>query len=545
MAEKQSTTTSQRSGVLSYEELNEVIKMASQIYNSGYGRAFSPQMSNQLLIERTGDVAIPTKDKVRQLLSKADKDSELIHTYNAFANTYSLLYSRSLDYYVGLLNFDYTITPTNVKWDEIAQDAEKLKEYKEDENRIYKFFERFAYQRDARTLAKKALLNGKAFGWFRNTVCATQNMNMIDDLVSTKKMAGYAIQTMPAHYCLITGQDENEYLYDINMNWFLQAGVDINTYDPVFRQYMKDTFVYDSTAKTYVPSAPPAKRDGVWGQWHQTSLQDGAVCIVADYSDPEGAPFLTPLINNILTDGEIAELQLNADMIAAKGILYGQIPLLDNQKSGGVSDAMAWKPETLTKFMSLVKAGLDKALTAVAMPTENNKFDQYDLSDTKDMYQLQLESTAGNAASASRLIYASGKASQEELRLQVQTDYNRIEPLYRQFERIFGYFANKCTRTYKFAITFSGCTYDFIKNQESENLLKLADKGIVLHPSVYAKVANMPAHIFAKSLEAGHYAGMSDLLTPLISIHTASGNTGGRPTKNVEDRTDSANSNYE
>ncbi|MBQ0143401.1 MAG: hypothetical protein KBT06_11530 [Prevotellaceae bacterium] len=539
-------TENQRNGVLTNKELTEVIQMASQIYNGGYGRVFSPQTSNQLLIERTGDVSIPTRDKVRKLLAQTDKDDELLRAYNGFANTYSLLYSRTVDYYAGLLNFDYTIAPINAKWDEIKKDPDKMKEYKEDEDRIYKFFERFAYKRDGRTLVKKALLNGKAFGWFRNTICATNNMDMVDDNVKTKKTAGYAIQTMPFQYCLITGQDENEYLYDINMNWFLQAGVDINTYDPIFRQYMKDTFVYDSVAKTYVPSAPACKRNGVWGQWHQTSLQDGAICIVADYTNPEGSPFLTPLINNILTDGEIAELQRDADMIAAKGILYGQIPLLDNQKSGEVADAMAWKPETLTMFLALVKAGLDRAITAVAMPTENNKFDQYDLSDTKDMYGTQLETTAGNAASASRIIYSSGKASQEELRLQVQTDYNRVEPLYRQFEKIFGYFANKCTRTYKFAITFSGCTYDFMKKQESENILKLADKGIVLHPSVYAKVADMPAHIFAKSLEAGHYAGMADLLTPLISIHTASASSAqGRPTMDVGDRSESANNNYE
>lgn len=534
-----------RNGVLNMQELNEVINMANQIYNSAYG-GFNPQTSNRLLIQRTGDIAVPTKDKIRDILCKARPDSELMRTYNGFANTYSLLYNRTVDYYVGLLSFDYQITPLNVKWDEIANNKDKLKEYKEDEERIYKFFERFAYKRDGRMLAKKAIINGKSFGWFRNTICATENMNLINDNVKTKKTAGYAVQLMPYTNCLITGQDENEYLYDFDMNYFLQSGVDINTFDPIFRKYMRDTFVYDNNLKTYVPSAQPCRRNGVFGQWHQTSLQDGAICIVADYSNPEAPPFLTPLIGNILTDDEIGELQVNADMIAAKGILYGQIPLLDNQKSGGVSDAMAWKPETLTYFMALVKAGLDKALTAVAMPTENNKFAQYDMSDTKDMYNNQLETTAGNAASASRLIYSSGKASQEELRLQVETDYQKVEPLYRQFEKIFGYFANKCTRNYKFAITFSGCTRGFIRDRENENILKLADKGIVLHPSAYAKVADMPAHIFSKSLEAGHYAGMADLLTPLISIHTSSSsNPNGRPTMNVEDRSDSGNANYE
>ena len=537
-------TEEKRNGTLTAQELSEVITMANQIYNSIRG-GFNPQTSNRLLIQRTGDTTIPTRDKIRDLLCKAKPDSELIRAYNAFAQTYSSLYNRTVDYYTGLLSFDYQITPINAKWDEIVNDKAKMAEYKADEERIYKFFDKFAYKRDARMLTKKAILNGKVFGWFRNTICATENMNIIDDDVKTKKTAGYAVQLMPYTNCLITGQDENEYLYDFDMNYFLQAGVDINTFDPIFRKYMRDTFVYDEGLKTYIPSAQPCKRDGVFGQWHQTSLQDGAICIVADYSNPEGFPFLTPLISNILTDDEIKELQVDADIIAAKGILYGEIPLLDNQKSGGVSDAMAWKPETLTYFMALVKAGLDKALTAVAMPTENNKFAQYDMSDTKDMYEKQLETTAGNAASASRLIYSSGKASQEELRLQVETDYHKVEPLYRQFEKIFGYFANKCTRTYKFAITFSGCTCGFIRDRENENLLKLADKGIVLHPSAYAKVAEMPAHIFAKSLEAGHYAGMSDLLTQLISIHTASSDGGGRPTMNVEDRSDSGNANYE
>lgn len=538
----QAENQNEKNGILTPKELAEVITMASQIYHG----MFNPQTSNALLMQRTGDGMIPTKNQIKSLLSTTSPDSELIRTYNAFAQTYSSLYSRTVDYYVGLLSFDYQITPINVKWEDIASDSEKLAEYKADEERIYKFFDRFAYKRDGKVLAKKALMNGKAFGWFRNTVCATENMNFIDDEVKTKKTAGYAVQLMPYTDCLITGSDENEYLFDINMNYFLQGGVDINTFDPIFRKYMRDTFKYDDAIKSYVPSAQPCRRNGVFGQWHQTSLQDGAICIVADYSNPEKPPFLTPLIGSILSDDEIKDLQANANIIAAKGILYGEIPLLDNQKSGAVTDAMAWKPETLTQFLALVKAGLDTALNAVAMPTKNNKFAQFDMKDTKDMYSTQLETTAGNAASASRLIYSSGKASQEELRLQVETDYQRVEPLYRQFERIFGYFANKCTRTYKFAITFSGCTHGFMRDRENDNILKLADKGIVLHPSAYAKVADMPAHIFHKSLEAGHYAGMEKLLTPLISIHTASTNKNtGRPQIDVEDRSDSGNANYE
>ena len=123
------------SGILTREELSEVIQMANQIYQSG---SFSPYMSNQLLIQRTGDMKLPSRQKIRELLAKAEKDSELISTYNSFAYSYSSLFSRTIDYYVGLLNFDYNIVPINAKWDEIKSSPKKMQEYKEDEERIIK-----------------------------------------------------------------------------------------------------------------------------------------------------------------------------------------------------------------------------------------------------------------------------------------------------------------------------------------------------------------------------------------------------------------------
>jgi hypothetical protein len=185
------------------------------------------------------------------------------------------------------------------------------------------------------------------------------------------------------------------------------------------------------------------------------------------------------------------------------------------------------------------------------MPTANNKFYQFDSKETTDIYSTQLNNTAGNAASASRLIYSSDKAGQFELQAQIQTDFNFISKVYSQFEQFLNFYVNKKTRKYKFNFLFSGANYGFIRSQEAQNLLDLANAGMVLNTSSYAKIVNMRPQDFDRALEEGHYSDLTEKLTMLLNRNTQSGNStdstlgAGRPQLDISDRSESGNQNYE
>jgi hypothetical protein len=248
---------------------------------------------------------------------------------------------------------------------------------------------------------------------------------------------------------------------------------------------------------------------------------------------------LSSMIRNVLTNQEMEALQRDINFITAKGILAGEIPLMDKQKSGEVTDAMAYKLTTLSKFMQAVKMGLEKNISAVAMPTKDVDFYQYE-NKNPDMYSKQLETSSGVGASASRLIYSSGKMSESEIQNAILTDYSLMKRVYTQFNNFMDFYVNKKTRKYKFNFIFSGCNYNFAREAEKKNLLDLAQVGVVLNPSAYSKIVGMKPHDFDRALSEGHYGDMTDKLSMLLSIHTQSGNVGqGAPKKSETEISDS------
>lgn len=518
---------------MSQEDVYKIINMAGQLY--GF---YSPQMSNQNLINLQNNPLFPTREGLDKALTSAPYDRELLASFSEFASSYDRIFSRTKAYFVNMLAFDLDITCRNAK----AEDY-KTQEYKDDLNRVYKFLDKFQYKEHFGNVVNKLMQNGIDYTWFRDSQGTFDKTGLISVDDKPVKKQVYSLQQMPQKYCMITGQWENGYLYDVDMSFLLLPGVDINSYDPVFKEYYNDTFGDIENKSTYIPTAPMNDRDGTFAYWHQTSIDDGAYVFTFDSSNFNAAPPLAPLIKNILTDNEIESLQRDTDFLAARGILVGDIPRLEKQKSGETQDAMAWTPKTLTKFMSLVKAGLDKHINAVAMPTEATKFYQFDNKDTDSLYANTLETTAANAASAARLIYSSGKPGQFELQAQIQSDYNMMKKLYNQFNAFMNFFVNKKTRKFKFNFSFSGSNYDFIREQEKKHLMDLANVGIVLNESAYSKIVGLQPNDFHRSLTEGHYSDFSELLTPLMSIHTQSAKTEGRPT--TENPTESTANNYE
>lgn len=522
---------------LTTEEVHEIIQMAEQIYrNAGY---YSPFLSNQNLIGINNNPLSPTKDKLNKALSDAPYNTELLRAFSEYSEVRDALYSRTIDYYATMLNFDLHITCRNAK----PEDYD-TQEYKDDLNRVYKFLDKFNYKQHFQAMLKEVVRTGVFYGWFRNSMSSTKDMNNIDDVENGIKNSNvYTIQEMPHQFCLITGQDENTYLYDFDMTYFLRPGVSLGSFDPVFRKYYKETFNSKVDDLDYNPNAPLNKRDGVYAQYHQTSPEDGAICMVWDYSNATGISPFIPLIKDILTDEQMDKLQTDVNMLAAKGILYGSIGVMTKAKSGEVADQMEFSPKTLTKFLSLVKAGLGDSIAVAAMPTKETKFVQFDNNYTKAIYADQLSTTAGNAASASRIIYSSDKTSQFELQIQVETDYHRVSRLYQQFNNILNLYVNKKTKKFKFNFNLSGSTYNFIRDKENQALLDLANVGMVLNSSAYAKIVGMQPNEFIRAMAEGHHGDFTKNLTQLISIHNSSQNP-GRPQADAADLSDSGEANH-
>ena len=489
--------------LLSESDVFDVVNFANSIYN--IGNFMDTNILNSTLNALQNNPLVPTRNNLLEALKDYKQNADKLRGYSEYAEVYDMIYGRVVEYYAGMLSFDLNIQCINAY---SPKDDYKSEEYKQDLKRVYKFFDNFNYKEEFSKVLRNLLRSEVYYVWLRDSKGNFSDTKEIDFNLkeNSKVMSTYTLQPMPQKYCTITALWEKGLLYDFDMSYFTQVGASLDSYDPVFKKYYKDVF--------------ENKQNIDFNK--RTSPEDGAWVFKLNMSNLNETPFLSSLIKDVLTNEEVANLQRNVNIASAKGILAGEIPLLDKQKSGQVKDAMAWSGKTLENFMKLVKLGLSESVNAVAMPTNENKFYQFE-NKNPNMLENQLKISAGNGVSASRVIYSSDKVTKDELEAQITNDYNIVKKVYNQFNNFLDFYVNKKTRKYKFSFTLHGCSYPFMREREKKAILELADKGMVLNSSVYSGIVGMTPQDFDRSMEEAHYGGFSDKLTMLFSIHTQSG----------------------
>lgn len=347
---------------------------------------------------------------------------------------------------------------------------------------------------------------------------------------------------------MLTGYWEKGLLWDFDMNYFLQPGVDIDGFDPAFKKYYNNVFGDNQNPWHYIPTNPLDSREGIFATWTQTSPDDGAWCFKLFPENFNTTPYLAPFLKDAIRNDEIANLQYNKDIASAYGILAGEIRLFDNAKSGTTANQFAIDPATLGAFMGKVKEGLQNVGTtgpttkAVAMPTENIKWFQFSDSNPT-MYEQQLSNSAGVGSGISRVIYSSDRMSNAEIEAGIIDQYNTVKQVYSQFNNFLEFFGNQLTKKYKFKMTLDGCSYPFEREKRFERLTKAADKGIVLGPSAWASAMGYTPMEFDRLLDEAKYGDFSNKWQLMLNTNTtAQDSQGGRPQKNTGDLTDSGES---
>lgn len=494
---------------LSREQLQDIIDFANGLAIAD--NYFSPWMSNQLLNQLNNNPHIPTIDKLKQALSSYKEQADELQSYMEFMQKWDMIFSRTLRSYSDILSFDLQVIPQG----NYSKEELNSEEFFKEKQQIYRFLDAFDYKNEFHKMCVEMMRHEVVYTWFRKTKWGNTGMKG-------------TLQIMPQKYCLLTGYWEKGLLFDFDMSYFLNPGVDIDGFDPVFKKYYKEMFIDNDKYASYIPTNVLDDRNGTYALWHQTSPDVGAWAFKLTDSDFNTTPFLAPLMLPTLTNNEIAELQKDKDMQSAYGILIGEMRLFDNAKSGTVSDQFAIEPKTLGKFLGAVKRGLGKHIGVGAMPTENTDFYQFNDANP-NMYTNQLSATSGIGASLSRVIYSSDRMSAAEIQYAAETQYHIMKPLYAQFENFLNYFGNKLTRKFKFSFIFDGCSYEFDKEKRLDRLLKLADKGMILDPTAYAFAANMRPQEFERALA---YAQSSEWYLKLglfPNANTTAGSERGRP----------------
>lgn len=511
--------TKQSKDELTKEQVFSVVEFAQGMLDMG--NFYTPQMLNSNLLSLVGDTKTPDYEKILKALDKAKEQAKDLQEYSAWAEYNSMLYARLVRYYANMLSFDLKVICTNASGDDYNS-----KEYLDDKKRVWKFLDSFDYKREFAKVVDICVRQQAYFTWFRTTRGTFSDVPEDVNEEKTTKLPKYTLQTMPQDFCKITGCFEQGLLYDVDMMYFLQPSVDIDSFDPVFKKKARE--IWDERGMLrYKPTNPLNQRNGTFSYWVQTSPDIGAWCFTLNDFQFDTVPFLAPTLSNMITDRELQALQKDKDIEAAYGLLIGEMEMLDKQKSGNVKDAFAVNPKTLGKLLGLVRSGLDKHIKVGAVPMKNTDFYQFE-DKNPNSYSNQVATTSAVSASSGNMLFSTSKMSQEEVRNAIINDSNIIKRMYAQFNAFLNFYVNKKTRKYKFSFEFEGISFPFEQEYRQKKVMDLAGVGIVLPQAIGAAYGYRPQD-FERMMEEARYGGFTNNLVQLVSIHTASDKTGGRP----------------
>ena len=490
---------------------------------------YSPFLSNQLLTNLNNNPRLPSAESVKKALNDYKNSGEELQGFVEFASSFDMIFKRTLYSYANALSFDLQITCKNAYTESDYQSDE----YKKDRQTVDNFLTNFDYKKEFYNVLLNVLKRDTYFTWFRKT----KNGN--------RGKMKFALQIMPQDYCMLTGYFEKGLLWSMNQLYWTLPGVDLDSYDPSLKRTYQRAL--ENAELNYKPSAPLNERNGSYALWADVSPLDGAWCFKWATDNFANNPFLSPYVANILRSDEIGELQYNKDLIAASGILAGEIQLYDQARSGQKANQFSIDPKTLGAFMQKVKSGLNGVAKIAAVPLTNIKYFQFE-DKNPNSYTNELTTTAGIGTGISRVIYSSDKMSNAELEAALNEVYQTMKPMYAQFNNFLDFYVNQMTSKYKFKFEFVGSNYQFERDARFDKMMKMADKGLVLNSSAWASAVGMNPVTFDRMLAESKYTGWIDKYSQmLLNANTSSykDNEGGRERKNARDLTESGEASRE
>jgi len=503
--------------LLTEEEVYQVVEFAKF-----YGLNYPGMMSSSLLNQRMQDVSmnpVAATEATLDAALKSPKDSE--EQLQEFSQNFEITsqpYKRLLSYLGNTLAFDYTYSCINIK----KTSDYKKPSYNEDLDVLKKFMDRFDYKSEFTTVVKQLLRNEAFF-------CSPRfNLN-------SKEEEKYILQEFPSRprYTMITGRWAHGFLFSLNMYWFLQSGVDINLYDPFFKEKYNQIYDGQGNLKRYNPAASPLTRGTSSYMYWQDIPVDIGWCWKFDPAVVTRVPYFSGLFLDLVQQPLMRALQKSINMSTASRIIIGQVGTL---KDTGTKqkDQFNINPRVLGEFLAVVKAAIGEAAKVAAVPLE--EVQGVEFKSENEMYNSYLKTALGSSGVNSNLIFSSNlKMNTIEIQLSLNNDEQLMEGLYPEFNSFINYQVNRKTKKYKFSVKFEGTQFFNNRNERFEKVTKLAEMGVVL-PQKMAAANGMSPFELQRQMEEAKAQGFVDNLTPILSVEQGVGNDkGGRPRKKANE----------
>lgn len=522
MSEENKNIESSNTETVTEQQVWDVFEFARNAYTSSSRlNVYTPSLINQRMKDINMNPLKGTADEISTALQNPKNNEEQLIGFSEFFEYTDMMYKRILSTVALTPAFDVTYLPINLKsFDDLSKS-----QYKSDEKKVEEFLNNFDIKSWFTSIMKQMLRQETYYGVFRD------------------EGNRYIMQELPRTYCKTTGRSEFGLLYDFDMNWFIQPSVDINMYPDIFKKFYNRVYGTGNLKgeRKYVPSNPINNRNGSYVYDVQTSMEDGFWAFKFNDTQAGDVPYFSPMFNDLVLAPQIRQLQTNKYIIEASKLIIGLVPLLKDNKSGNVRDMMAIAPETLGKFLGLLRNSINDVYSLGAVPFEDVKSIDFKTNNINSQTDFNKNMSASSGMTRN-IIYNSDKMNAIETKYSIAVDELIATQIYPQFEKFLEFEINKRTTTYKFKFKLEGSNFPDNRKERLDTQMKLMEKGIVLPQKIAAALGMMPSD-FEVQRQMAVANGFVDSLTPVINASqmssSESSNKSGRTRVNESDMTES------
>lgn len=497
---------------LTLEEVAYVVDFAKYLQNTG-SYLYDPRTANQMMKNLNMQPALTSTESIKKMLENPQQNEASLRKVSQYFYNTQMPFRRLVDYYGGMLEFDYFIYPVNATEKEMSS-----AKFNKDLDMAYKFFEKFDVKREFSRVMNKVLLEDVDYVYLRDSGTSL------------------TLQEMPSDYCIIDARSEYGYMYSFDLMYFMQMGVDINGFAPIFKTYYTSALEMKTGKKKYAPNIRPETRDGRYMYWQSINPKNGWVFKF----DDNHAGCVPPLASLFVSASEIEtyrQLQKNKEIVAAYKLIVGTIPRHKDGKAGNQKDDIAISPETAAKFSQLFNSALPDGVGFKAAPFEQMQMFQFEAGEDTSADAIQrLYSNSGTSG----YLFATGdKANASTIKATQTTDANFVKHMYYQFATFVNFQLANLPTKYKFKAHFEGTMWD--GQERRDNAMKYAMSGMIL-PQLGSAMGMSPFE-FQQVMSMTKATKFVDKMLVLPTAYTAgaekSTSANGRPTKAEGDLGDS------
>jgi hypothetical protein len=471
---------------LNFEYFNRIVGGNSILFNPLW-------MNNLLKMQDTRPEKFSRENIIEWMKNPAASENQLRELNQYFINT-STYYKRVIDYFSTMLTFDHVLVPYGVEASDLKTQA-----FKRSRKKVFDFLDQFHVKDEFYKIMRIVMGEDTYFGYIRS---------------EGKK---FAIQKMPTKYCKLVNRNEDGYVYAFDMNYFLLPGVNIDDYSPDFKVYFDEMKKGQTNTGTYYVILDP----------------DKSFVFKFDETIATIIPPLLGLFLDVLEISEYKDLIKSRAVLDSYMLLHQKIPMRTDKDAK--NDSFLISLDNAAKFHANTKANTPEGVKVVTTPMDMNPI-KIDRSQNKDSIIGLAESQFYKTAGISETLFAESQ-NQIGIKYSVQTDETFVLHMYRQFERWINRQLDKVSGKFKFRLRFPDITY-YNKPDKRDAYKEAANAGI--GKTMYAATLDLSPSDFLDLADYENSLGLEDVLKPLASAHTQSGNNkGGAPQKKETDLTDS------